>query len=734
MIGQYRILDSLGRGGMGVVYRAQHVETEQLVALKTVLVPDQSLLQSIRREIHALASVWHPGVVRIVAEGLQDGLPWYAMELLDGVELLQYVTLCARRAAPLPAAHDSSSQLEAVPTPYRLWTLSLEVLADGLGQARSGTLAELSLDGVLDETPLGGPARVPAPVPAGGSPAAVSRLPAARGQLGRVLGIVRRLCGALAYLHGEGIVHRDLKPSNVLILERRAAGAEQRPVQEAGSAVPAARAPEPEELPWPVLVDFGLVSRFGGEISREALDIGEVAVGTVGYMAPEQIRGELLDARADLYSLGCILYELIAGRQPFVRPSVAEVARAHLKAMPVAPSYFVEGVSPALDALVLHLLEKRPRDRLGHADAVAAALAELGAECEEEAPAARPRPYLYRPGFAGRRESLAVLGEHTSDLRERRGAIVLVGGESGVGKTRLVMELAHKTAASRGLVLTGECSDAGGRPLEALRRPLQAIGDRCRAAGEAETDRILGARGRILALYEPELASLPGQERYPEPAELQGAAAVARVQSYVAETLEALARSEPLMLVIDDLQWADELSLGVLELFARGGRLEGVPLLVLATYRTEEIGPGLERLLRQETCSRLQLGRLDDEAVAAIVGDMLGLVPPPQHFARFLARQSEGNPFFIAEYLRTALAEGLLDRDTRGRWHISSEAEDADAEARYDRLPLPRSLRDLIVRRLGALPAPARRLAETAAVLGREAELKLLRRLRPLKE
>src|SRR6188768_3041664 len=97
-IGPYRILDAIGRGGMGVVYRAQNPDTGQLVALKTVLVPDQSLLQSIRREIHALARIRHPGIVEIVAEGLQNGLPWYAMQLLEGVELRQYCSLHTRLA------------------------------------------------------------------------------------------------------------------------------------------------------------------------------------------------------------------------------------------------------------------------------------------------------------------------------------------------------------------------------------------------------------------------------------------------------------------------------------------------------------------------------------------------------------------------------------------------------------------------------------------------------------
>jgi tetratricopeptide (TPR) repeat protein len=748
-IGPYRILGSLGRGGMGVVYRAQHEAGGEWVALKTVLVPDHSLLQGIRREIQALARIRHPGIVRIVDEGLHEGLPWYAMELLEGIELREYCALHAqlemsphRDRSSTPGREPRSGLLRPVPQDgdLKLWTLSLAPSGESTPKAPEARLSTPKTPfpgAATPQLPVGG--TTPRAGEANGREAGPDTTPqapaievepmappafweeasatqgaarngkplAAGGVLPLVLTILRRLCSTLAFLHGEGIVHRDLKPSNVL-------------VQPDGTAV---------------LMDFGLVSHFGGEISREALDVGEVGVGTVGYMAPEQIRGELLDARADLYSLGCILFELVTGRQPFVRSTVAEVARAHLKAAPLPPSQFVDGVPPELDALALQLLAKRPQDRIGHADAVAAALRELGAEEDERLRSwPRPRPYLYRPGFAGRAEPLAELQQRLDGLYAKHGGMVLVGGESGVGKTRLAMEIAHKAVTHKSLVLAGECLDVGGRPMEALRRPLQAIADRCRSQGRAEADRLLGPRGKVLALYELALGGLPGQERYPEPAELRGPAAVARLQSYMAETLETLASNEPVLLVLDDLQWADELVLGVLEFLARGGRLDQMPLLVLGTYRTEEVGPGLERLLQLEDCGHLNLGRLKEDAVASMVGDMLGLTPPPQLFSQFLARHSEGNPFFVAEYLRTAVAESLLWRDGQGRWRI---AEDRYADATtelYESLPLPGSLRELVGRRLRGLPDEARKVAEAVAVLGREVELEMVRQLCNLEE
>src|SRR5262245_16016623 len=307
-IGPYRILEPLGHGGMGVVYRAEHRETGQTAALKTVRVPRAELLQSIRREIHALARIRHPGVVRILEEGIEAGLPWYAMELLEGTALSRY------RVAQDPSAETTAPPPEPASTPW--WTRSLPELPDP------------AADGATSASE--------APQPNAGR----------AGVMG-VLTLVRRLCSPLAFLHGEGIVHRDLKPDNILVVWDR------------GSPTPAPRSP------IPVLTDFGLAALFGSGTSREALEIGGPASGTLSAIAPEQILGELVDARADLYSLGCLLYELVTGRPPFAGASRGAVLYGHLREEPAAPSKLAEGVPPELDALVLRLLAKEPRQRIG---------------------------------------------------------------------------------------------------------------------------------------------------------------------------------------------------------------------------------------------------------------------------------------------------------------------------------------------------------------------------------
>jgi serine/threonine protein kinase/tetratricopeptide (TPR) repeat protein len=687
-IGAYRLLEPLGQGGMGVVWRARDERSGLAVALKTVRVPKAGLISGIRREVYALAQLEHPGIVRILDEGLHEGMPWYAMELLKGVTLRRWMR---ESAEPRPTA----ATLPGTGAAGAWWSESLE---------RPGT-AELAATESFELPP------------------ASARLPQ---DLHPALCLVRRLCHTLSYLHGEGIVHRDLKPENILI---RAASGEQRAASEQPALGPGLAARGSPLAAFPVLVDFGLVSRSWAELSREALEVAGHAAGTVAYMAPEQGRGERVDARADLYSLGCILYELVTGRPPFVGEAPIEVLYQHLEAKPRPPSELAPGLPPELDELLLRLLEKQPRRRLGYADDVSAALGRIGIEAEPPRGAPAAQAYLYRPGFSGRADVLEQMRRHLAALRSGSGAMVLVGGESGAGKTRLLVELSRLAAEERLRVLTGECpppaveTAAGDAPLQAFRSFLQAVADRCQEGGAEETERLLGVRAPVLAAYEPALAALPGLEAQGAPAELPPHEAQQRLCHYLLETLSAsAAQGGELLLLLDDLQWADELSLAVLELMLRGTFLQEQPLLVVGVYRSEERGPALGRLLESRRVATLELRRLDGPAVGRIVADMLGLSTPPEVFARFLMAQSEGNPFFVAEVLRAAVGQELLYRDVAGRWQVAEPGEETASEQTYAALPLPKSLLELISGRLSGLSEEARRLVEALAVLGREAD------------
>jgi serine/threonine protein kinase/tetratricopeptide (TPR) repeat protein len=647
-IGTYRLVRVLGEDGMGVVHLARHVASEASVALKTVQDSAPRWLNHIRHEIQVLSQLeGHPGIVRILDHGVSDGRPWYAMDLLEGEHLSDFIVRLwsPYRPSPLPRGH--TARLDKT-----------EVLT---GNAPDREEAPPALEPPSAERPV-----------------------VAAGQLPKVLEIVRDICTALAFLHGEGFVHRDLKPGNIMLVQGH-----------------------------PVIFDLGLAAHHPGASGREEM-ASQDDLGTVPYMSPEQIRGEFVDARSDLYSLGCILYELVARRPPFIH------AIQHLTSPPVPPSELVDDLPPALEAVILKLLEKRVSERYGYADELSAVLATMDGQAQPRDHGPPARPYLYRPTFVGREELLARLTTLRDGAAEGSGAFAMLSGESGVGKTRVAMELTRRSGGAPMQVVTSEAvslsvlrlGSAGAAPLQAIRPLLRAIADRCHELGPEATERFLGHRRSVLAAYEPLVAQTPMIASVPPPSLLGPAASRRRLIDYLTEVLAAFALEKPLLWVIDDLGWADELSLAFLQsLSARF--FETTPVFIIATYRSEEANAAVRALAGHDHVTHVTLARLGRDAVRTIVSSMLALAKSWPGFVEFVASQAEGNPFFVAEYLRAAVTNGLLYRGPEHTWQLRGNVHS---------LGLPGSLRELIDHRLGALSRSAQSVGASAAVLGRDVE------------
>jgi hypothetical protein len=305
------------------------------------------------------------------------------------------------------------------------------------------------------------------------------------------------------------------------------------------------------------------------------------------------------------------------------------------------------------------------------------------------------------------------------------GGLVLLGGESGIGKTFLVAEFARNAQRRRRRVLTGECvpvnasptapTEFSAGPLHPLRGVLRCLADECSRGGRETTERLLKSRASLLAEYEPAFSAFADPAANMLTRELPPQAARERILECLAETLAAFSMDVPLVIALDDLQWADELTLAFLASLPRSF-FEKRPLLIVGTYRVEEVGPELQRLLEEPSIEPLRVGRLDEDSLEAIVRDMLSMKNPPLALRRFLAARAEGNPFFIAEYLRLLVAEGILQR-IDGRWSVSLGGEPSSD---YSMLPAPQSLEVIVNRRLVRLSARALTTIEAASILGRD--------------
>ncbi|MBI2565703.1 MAG: protein kinase [Candidatus Schekmanbacteria bacterium] len=534
---------------------------------------------------------------------------------------------------------------------------------------------------------------------------ATERTAAAR--IAGITGIVMRLAETLAYLHGEGLVHRDLKPENILV---RLDGS-------------------------PVLVDFGLSTSFSGRLGQEDLELAGVVVGTIRYMSPEQIRGELVDSRADLYSLGCVAFEMLTGRPPFCGATIGEVIRGHLRGVAPVPSSLDPCLPSELDALLLALLAKEPDQRPGYAADVAERLVELGARPPATRASPSPRSFLLRSAISGRETELATLHSALASATKGRGGIVILEGESGLGKTRLALELSREATKQGLLVLVGDCSPppagasagaaSAGSALEAFRRPLEELAERCAEHGPETVERVIGPRGAVLGLYEPAIRDLPGQGTLAAAPELPADAAARRLFTCLAETLFMLALEEPVLLVIDDLQWADDLSLRCLQYLARQGQIDRMRMLILGAYRSEEQGRGLADLRTLPTVLPIALSRLNLAAVERMIETMLAPPAAQAELADFMLTRAQGNPFFVTELLLMALDVGALRRERFAGWRVHA-GEQSRPLAALAAMPFPPSLAEVLVRRLAALDGLALAVVGAAAALGREIDEELL--------
>ncbi len=533
----------------------------------------------------------------------------------------------------------------------------------------------------------------------------VDQAPDHRLPIDQCLQIAFEVCQALQHAHDRGIIHRDVKPGNIWLTAD--------PSASSGQAI--AR-----------LGDFGLAVAI--DLSR--LTQAGMMVGTVAYMPPEQALGGKVDARSDLYGLGATLYEMLTGRPPFSGHDPVAVISQHLNTPPVAPSFHNPSLPPALNDLILKLLAKDPQDRPSSADEALATLQSLREQIEQGEVVAAAEPAAVTPigrvawgTFVGREREMEQLKERLADAFSGLGSVAMVVGDAGIGKTRLLQEFATYARLRGAQVLWGAAYEGEARlPYGPFAEALQDYVSRT----SVQTLRQAVTEGSsVLAPLAPELkAKLPD---LPEPPPVAPEAEAYRLFQEVTEFLKNASTSAPLVLVLEDLQWADKGSCSLLQHLAR--RLAGGRLLLAISCREAELEPShplreaLPHLRRESGFWELPLKGLRESEVGELV-TVLAEQEIPRALVLALHQETEGNPFFVQETLKHLIETEVLYQE-KGQWISKAPISD---------IGLPESVRDVMERRLAGLSEECRRLLQVGAVLGRRFSLSLAQRVAELDE
>jgi len=469
------------------------------------------------------------------------------------------------------------------------------------------------------------------------------------------------LLQALAYLHRRNIIHRDLKPGNILVT--------------------------PDGRLW--VLDFGLALAI--ESSKSPANS---AAGTLPYMAPEVILGAPASVTSDLYAVGVMLFELWANRHPFLSDDAPLFSLDDLLERPADVSV----LPPALASLAARLLSKTPEERPARADLVIAALCEaLQMPVPTESLTIR-ESFLQASTFVGREIEFALLQNALSDTLAGGSAFWLVGGESGVGKSRLLDELRTRALVEGALVLRGQAVAEGGLPYQLWRDIARRL-----VLDSTLTDFEAG----VLKAIVPDIGTVLGRDVSNVP-ELPGLAG----QNRLMDTLVGMLKRQPfpLVLLLEDLQWATEDLVPLIKLLAVRDQFKS--LLVIGSYRDDE-RPHLPQDLAD--VSVLKLPCLNDAAVAALARAMLGEAGEQPQVLGLLQHEAEGNAFFMVETVR-ALAEEAGSLSAVGTRTLPSEIFTGGVQR-------------IITRRLAQIPEKYRPLLQRAAVAGRQLDLAVVARL-----
>lgn len=576
--GRYRVLQRLGSGAIGEVYRVLDLSEEKELALKLAssgLSREEKL--AFQKEFHTLSSLSHPNIVKVFDYGVtSEDRQYFTMELVDGENF------------------DSSL----------------------------------------------------------------------KGDVGLIVSATCEVLRALHFLHSKGLVHCDLKPQNIIVSKN----------SESSSIK---------------LLDFGLAG------TADILSSNGVS-GTFAYMAPEMARWGKADRRADLYSLGVVVYEALTGKTAFEGEDPITIIRSHMETKLEPISRIREGIPKELEHVISKMVEKEPRRRYQSAAEAVRDLSKLLPGLSYETAPISPSRQLLTSGLVGRDGHLSKLISMLEKASKQHPSCCLVVGERGSGKSRLVQELKSHAQLKGALTFIGRCSKASTAPL----LPIKSIADQATMRGYRLDTEIENAE------------LMAGSDENTDSGMI-----LARIFDAIA--LISRKENRPIVLIIEDINFADEMTLRVVPFIARSLKDESVLLIV--TSEPEHPDNLSEHHLSQEApFVNMELGPLDKAQTIEMVEQMLGTERPLPRLTDWVYEHAGGNPLLIEESLNAA-ASGKAITNGDAQWLVDID--------RLEKIKATQSVTGIVDSWLTRLDEKELELLRKASILGDTFDVDLLQKL-----
>ncbi|MFZ6649395.1 diguanylate cyclase [Undibacterium sp. TJN25] len=525
--------------------------------------------------------------------------------------------------------------------------------------------------------------------------------------------IALQLCAALEVVHANGIIHKDINPSNIIWNHA------QRRLQ---------------------LIDFGIACELGQEAQR--IDNPNTLEGTLRYMAPEQTgrMNRIIDYRADYYAVGATFYELLTGRPLFAATDAMELVHCHIARAPDWSLPQLAALPEALLSVLQRLLEKNAEQRYQSLHGLKRDL-ELCRQLVQEPAQAHSLAaglsdhsgkFLIPQKLYGREREIEALLAAFERASAGPGEILLVAGYSGIGKSAVINEVHKPIVARRGCFVSGKFDQYRRHvPYASLIQAFQELIRQLLSEPEEQVQQWAGKLREALAanlgvIIEliPELALITGAAEPVAP--LPPVESQNRLNRAFQRFVQVFSSaSHPLVIFLDDLQWADAPTLKMIELFLR--EPDERYMLFIGAYRDNEVDGAHPLMALRDTLhatgvrmTTLTLAALSEPHVAQLNADTLrASVAECAPLTRLCYQKTGGNPFFVNQFLHAIHDAGHL------RYHFGQNSW------RWDMQPLENAdytdnVVDLMLEKIRRLPQDTQRMLQLAASVGNRFTLETL--------